>query len=73
MKTKIRWNLLGLQDPACVESTPSMEDIRREIISMASRGLGAGPRSSSDAKKTFGQSVTDATTFNRKRRRGTTK
>ena len=73
VKPKIRWNLLGLQDPACVESTPSMEEVRREINSMASRGPGAGTRSTSDAKKTISQSERDATAVNRKRRRGATK
>lgn len=38
-KTKVHWDVLGLQDPAVTSSTPSIEDIRREIISASSAGL----------------------------------
>lgn len=38
-KTKVHWNVLGLQDPAMTSSTPSIEDIRREIISASRAGL----------------------------------
>lgn len=38
-KTKVHWDVLGLQDPAMTSSTPSIEDIRREIISASSIGL----------------------------------
>lgn len=71
-KLKIRWHLLGLQDPACAASTPSIKDIRCEIISMASRGLGQGARSRSDVKGASGRSGADATLSTRKRRRGAT-
>ncbi|MBX3331125.1 MAG: hypothetical protein KF722_12025 [Nitrospira sp.] len=40
-KRKFRWDLLGLQDPAVTASTPSIEDVRRQIKSAASYGLSA--------------------------------
>jgi hypothetical protein len=39
-KPKIRWDVLGLSDPNRSESTTSIETIRREVLSLASRGLG---------------------------------
>jgi hypothetical protein len=71
LRTKIRWNLLGLDDPA-LAGTTSMEDIRRQISSMASRGFGPGTRSRSGVKEVSGQSESDSTTPIRKRRRGAT-
>lgn len=71
-KTKIRWDLLGLQDPARTASTPSIEDIRCEIISLASRGLGQGAGSRSDVKDSSSRSGARATSSTRKRRRGAT-
>lgn len=38
-RIKIRWEILGLQDPAQSSSSPSIEDIRRQITSAASQGL----------------------------------
>ena len=70
VKTKIRWSLLGLQDPACAKSTPSMQEIRREINLMASQGLERGARSNSDAEEAIPRLDSDANTFTRKRRRG---
>jgi hypothetical protein len=39
VRTKFRWDLLGLTDPERTTSTQSIEDIRRQIISAASQGL----------------------------------
>jgi hypothetical protein len=39
LRTKVRWEILGLQDPAQLSSAPSIEDIRRQITSAASQGL----------------------------------
>jgi len=39
LRTKVRWEILGLQDPAQSSSAPSIEDIRRQITSAASQGL----------------------------------
>ncbi|MGE3977066.1 MAG: hypothetical protein AB7F94_05705 [Nitrospira sp.] len=38
-RTKVRWDLLGLQDPERTPLTTSIDDIRRQIISAASQGL----------------------------------
>ncbi len=39
LRTKVRWEMLGLQDPAQSSSALSIEDIRRQITSAASQGL----------------------------------
>jgi hypothetical protein len=39
LRTKVRWEVLGLQNPASSSSAPSIEDIRRQIISASSYGL----------------------------------
>jgi hypothetical protein len=41
LRTKVRWSLLGLEDPAQASSTLSIDDIRRQISSAASQGLSA--------------------------------
>jgi len=38
-KPKVHWDVLGLQDPAVTSSTPSIDDIRRQIILASSSGL----------------------------------
>jgi hypothetical protein len=43
-KPKIRWEVLGLPGPLDANLT-SMEDIRRQVSNMASRGFGQGTRS----------------------------
>jgi hypothetical protein len=50
-KPKICWDTLGL--PATThESAVSIEEIRRQVTSLASRGFGQGTRSRSEAKET---------------------
>ncbi|MDC8447938.1 MAG: hypothetical protein LV473_06245 [Nitrospira sp.] len=49
-RTKVRWDLLGLQDPERAMSTMSIDDIRRQIISAASQGLSPDTLSRSDEK-----------------------
>jgi hypothetical protein len=54
-KPKIRWEVLGLPNPLDNSRMTSMEDIRRQVSSMASRGFGQGTRSRTaerDAKTT---------------------
>lgn len=52
-KPKICWDSLGL--PATThESAASIEEIRRQVSSLASRGFGQGTRSRSEAKETTG-------------------
>ena len=38
-KRKFRWDVLGLEHPAETLSPPSIEDVRRQIISASSYGL----------------------------------
>lgn len=44
-KPKIRWQQLGLTDPADATSSVSMDEIRRQVVMLSSRGLGQGARS----------------------------
>jgi hypothetical protein len=46
-KTKIRWDVLGLQGPVRDSPSTSIEEIRRQVTSMASHGLDPGMRSRS--------------------------
>ena len=50
-KVKIRWSVLGLNPPA--EEMPSMpiEEVRRRVRILASRGFGHGTRSRSLAER----------------------
>ena len=54
-KPKIRWDVLGLSDPNRSESTTSIETIRREVLSLASRGLGQDTISRSIVQDTKGR------------------
>jgi hypothetical protein len=38
-KKSLRWEVLGLQDPATISCAPSIEDVRRQIISASRHGL----------------------------------
>ena len=49
-RTKVRWDLLGLQDPEQMPLTTSIDDIRRQIISAASQGLSPDTLSRSEEK-----------------------
>lgn len=69
-KPKIRWGLLGLQDPAAQESTTSIDDIRQQIISVAGQGL--SPRSRSDVTEPSGQTAPVPTAAYTRRRGATT-
>lgn len=46
-RPKIRWELLGLSNPHVDESATSIETIRKEVSSLASRGFGQETRSRS--------------------------
>ena len=67
-KPKIRWEVLGLPNPLDNSSMTSMEDIRRQVSNMASRGFGQGTRSRTAEReaKTTGHTPDS----NSKRRRG---
>jgi hypothetical protein len=42
-KPKVRWEVLGLPNPATANPTSSMEDIRRQVSRMANSWLEEGP------------------------------
>lgn len=44
-KTKIPWQLLGLPDPAEDQNPISMDEIRRQVSLISSRGFGEAVRS----------------------------
>ena len=71
-KPKIRWQLLGLSDPGVEHSTASIETIRREVSSLASRGFGQGTRSRSSAQSGKALERSHQAGMNRPRRRGAT-
>ncbi|MGE0642625.1 MAG: hypothetical protein AB7P24_03045 [Nitrospira sp.] len=52
LRTKVRWDALGLQDPAQAASTLSIDDVRRQIISASNHGLSADSLSRTRAKAT---------------------
>ncbi|OQW31558.1 MAG: hypothetical protein A4E19_08070 [Nitrospira sp. SG-bin1] len=69
LRTKVRWEMLGLRDPAQSSPEPSIEDIRRQITSAASQGLSPDTVSRSqqkDARPKSGSKTSGAI-----RRRGT--
>ena len=69
-KPKIRWEVLGLTNPLIANPATSMEDIRRQVSNMASRGFGQGTRirtAEPDSKSTNHAPDSDS-----KRRRGAT-
>lgn len=69
-KPKIRWEVLGLPSPLDTSLTTSMEDIRRQVSSMASRGFGQGTRSRTAEREA--KTTNHAPDSNSKRRRGAT-
>jgi hypothetical protein len=69
-KPKIRWEVLGLPGPIDTSLTTSMEDIRRQVSNMASRGFGQGTRSRTAERES--KTTEHAPNSNSKRRRGAT-
>ena len=69
-KPKIRWEVLGLPGPLDTALTTSMEDIRRQVSNMASRGFGQGTRSRTAEREA--KSTVQAPDSTSKRRRGAT-
>jgi hypothetical protein len=69
-KAKIRWEVLGLPGPVDTNLTTSMEDIRRQVSNMASRGFGQGTRSRTAEREA--KTTSRAPDSNGKRRRGVT-
>jgi hypothetical protein len=52
-KLKIRWEVLGLQSTSSDDPSPSIEDIRRQVASLASTGFGQETRLRSASKATL--------------------
>lgn len=50
LRTKVRWETLGLQSPTQSSTAPSIEDIRRQISVAARQGLHSGTVSRSQQK-----------------------
>jgi hypothetical protein len=71
-KPKIRWELLGLTDPSLTESTTSIETIRKEVSSLASRGFGQGTRSRITGQDGKAHGRSRQTSAGQVRRRGAT-
>ena len=70
-KPKIRWEILGLSNPLDASLTTSMEDIRRQVSNMASRGFGQGTRSRTAEREA--KTIDHAPDSSNKRRRGAAK
>jgi hypothetical protein len=70
-KAKIRWEVLGLPGPLDTSLTTSMEDIRRQVSNLASRGFGQGTRSRTAEREA--KTTKHAPDANGKRHRGATK
>ena len=62
----IRWELLGLQDPAVT----SIEDVRRQVISAASAGLGPDTVSRTQRMGVTPQSISKKTVSTQRQREG---
>jgi hypothetical protein len=66
-RTKVRWEMLGLQSPERSSSAPSIEDIRRLITSAASQGLSPDTVSRSQQKDERSKPGSKVSVANRKR------
>lgn len=71
LRTKVRWEILGLQDPAQSSLSPSIEDIRRQISSAASRGLSSATVSRSRQTDVHPKSQPKAKATTKRKRGGT--
>ncbi len=71
-KPKIRWQSLGLTDPREACPPPSMEEIRRQAVTLSGRGLSQGARSRTAARDGQSADKTRQPGSNHPRRRGAT-
>jgi hypothetical protein len=67
LRTKVRWEKLGLQAPTQLASALSIEDIRRQITSAARQGLSSDTVSRSRQKAGHPKSATKLSGVSRKR------
>jgi hypothetical protein len=72
-KLKIRWDVLGLHDASKDGPSRSMDDIRRQVTSLASQGFGPETTSRSTTKDALARSAANSVKPSAKRRRGVTK
>ncbi|TKS59819.1 MAG: hypothetical protein EWM72_02004 [Nitrospira sp.] len=72
-KLKIRWDVLGLHDASKDGPSRSIDDIRRQVTSLASQGFGPETTSRSSTKDASTYSATKSAKPSAKRRRGATK
>jgi hypothetical protein len=66
LRTKVRWDVLGLQDPAHTTSSLTIEDLRRQIISASSEGLSLDTVSRSHPKDARPKPRSKSSTSSRK-------
>lgn len=71
-KPKIPWLLLGLTDPNSVDSTSSIEVIRREVSSLARYSFGPNTRLRSKAQESKSLGRNHKPVGTKSRRRGAT-
>lgn len=71
-KLKIRWDVLGLHDASKDGPSRSIDDIRRQVTSLASQGFGPETTSRSSAKNAPARSAATGAKPSATRRRGAT-
>ena len=71
-KPKIRWQELGFKNPARETASMSMDEIRRQVVMLSSRGLGQGVRARAAMPSGQGSDTTNQGGATRKLRRGAT-
>jgi hypothetical protein len=71
-KLKIRWDVLGLQPASSDESSRSIEDIRRQVTSLASNGFGQETRLRSVSKESRTRATSNVPASKPKRSRSAT-
>ena len=71
-KPKIRWQELGFKNSATENASLSMEEIRRQVVMLSSRGLGQGVRSRPVVQSAQIAGATNHAGQTPKRRRGAT-
>ena len=71
-KPKIAWQQLGLKNPTAEGTGMSIDEIRRQVIQLSSRGLGQGVRSRPRVEGAQSSDANKHAEPSRKRRRGAT-
>ncbi len=71
-KPKIRWQQLGFKSPAAADASIPMDEIRRQVVMLSSRGLGQGVRSRAMATSRLSDGAINEAGPAPKQRRGAT-